>query len=569
MSELSLFNLVDEPWIQVRWLDGKVSCESLTSVFAHAREIQEIGGELPTQAFAILRALLAILQRAIVTADDFDETADPAQVWGDLWNPPSLPMMKITDYLDEWHDRFNLFDEVKPFMQVAGLHTPKNEITEVKKIIADVPDGYQFFTMRSGDAAKTLSFAEAARWLIHVQAYDTAGIKSGVVGDSRVKGGKSYPIGTGWAGKIGGVYAVGHNLETTLLLNLHLASPTDREQLVTLSDRPVWERDPDHPGGTARIPTGNVDIYTWQARRIRLVQDAKSVIGVVLTNGDKLDPQNRFFLEPLTGWRRSKPQEKALKLPLVYMPAELKPDRAMWRGVDSLLPSVHPGTVDGQDYLPPGIVTWIGYLASDDGGSCINRSETILLRGVGVSYGPQNSTFVEVIDDSLSIHASLLKPSGIALATLVKSCVAETDEAVRHLGFLASNLHIAGGGDTETTAGPRDRARELAYFALDLAFRHWLADLSLLEGDVAAQENYAIHVREEWRKTARNILGQIGSQLLREAGPQAFTGHETSIGREKSWMTAGKAERIFRASLRKTLPLVSDQPQQTSPQGKE
>jgi len=562
MSESSLFNLVDEPWIQVRWLDGKVSCESLTSVFAHADEIEEIGGELPTQAFAILRVLLAILQRAIVTSDDFDETADPAQVWGDLWRSDGVPMEQLTRYLSEWHDRFYLFDEEKPFMQVAGLHTSKNETTEIKKIIADVPDGLPFFAMRSGREIESLSFAEAARWLIHAQAYDTSGIKTGVVGDPQVKGGKSYPIGTGWAGKIGGIYVVGRNLGSTLLLNLHLASLTDHDQMVLLSDLPVWERDPDQAGSALRVPTGQADIFTWQARRIRLVRNDASVTGVVLTNGDKLDPQNRFTLEPLTGWRRSKPQEKAHKLPLVYMPAELRPDRAMWRGVDPLLPSI---PVDGQDYLPPGIVTWIGHLASDDGGSQLDASQIFRLRGVGVSYGTQNSTFVEIIDDSLLVHASLLEPLGVSLAALAQSCVAETDDAIRGLGFLASNLHVAGGGDAEAD-GPRDRARELAYFAMDTAFRRWLANLNLQEGDASSLEQYAIRVRDEWRRSARGILSQIERQMLHDASPQTFTGHEKKTAREKTWMTAGKAERIFQASLRKALPLESDHPQQTSTQ---
>ena len=566
MSESSLFNLVDEPWIQVRWLDGKVSCESLTSVFTHASEIEEIGGELPTQAFAILRVLLAILQRAIVTSNDFDEAADPAEVWGELWRSDSLPMEKLARYLAEWHDRFYLFDEEKPFMQVAGLHTSKNETTEIKKIIADVPDGLPFFAMRSGREIESLSFAEAARWLIHTQAYDTSGIKTGVIGDPQVKGGKSYPIGTGWAGKIGGIYIAGHNLRSTLLLNFHLASLTDHDQMVLLSDLPVWERDPDQAGSSQRTPTGQVDVFTWQARRIRLVRDDASVTGVILTNGDKLDPQNRLALEPLTGWRRSKAQEKALKLLMVYMPAELRPDRAMWRGADSLLPSI---SVDGQDYLPPSIVTWIGHLASDDGGSQLDASQTLRLRGVGVSYGTQNSTFVEIIDDSLLVHASLLEPLGIPLAALAQLCVSETDDAIRGLGFLASNLYVAGGGDSEAD-GPRDRAKELAYFAVDAPFRRWLADLSLQEGGASSQEEYAIRVREEWRRTARGILSQIGRQLLHEASPQTFTGHEKNTVREKTWMTAGKAERIFQASLRKALPLDSDhQSQQASSQGKE
>jgi len=53
------FNLIDEQWIHVRWLDGHLSCVSLEELFAEAPKIQGIAGEMPTQAFAILRVLLS------------------------------------------------------------------------------------------------------------------------------------------------------------------------------------------------------------------------------------------------------------------------------------------------------------------------------------------------------------------------------------------------------------------------------------------------------------------------------------------------------------------------------
>ncbi|NYN06610.1 type I-E CRISPR-associated protein Cse1/CasA, partial [Salmonella enterica subsp. enterica serovar Typhimurium] len=69
------------------------------------------------------------------------------------------------------------------------------------------------------DGRSKLSFAEAARWLVHTQAYDYSGIKPGVEGDPRVKGGKGYPIGTGWSGMTGGTVIRGTTLLETLLLN--------------------------------------------------------------------------------------------------------------------------------------------------------------------------------------------------------------------------------------------------------------------------------------------------------------------------------------------------------------
>ncbi|WP_278591427.1 type I-E CRISPR-associated protein Cse1/CasA [Olsenella uli] len=224
------FNLIDEPWIRVRDDAGAVREVSLLELFSQAPRFRCLANDLPTQDFAILRVLLAILQRAISPMlDDLDEDVEPAEVWGRLWESPELPMKDIEAYLAKWHDRFDLFDPERPFMQVPDLRTSKDELSPVSKIIADVPDGDRLFSLRSGYNLDKLSFAEAARWLIHVQAFDTAGIKSGVVGDPNVKDGKSYPRGTGWAGNLGGVFIEGDTFRDTLLLNLIVRGDGDNE----------------------------------------------------------------------------------------------------------------------------------------------------------------------------------------------------------------------------------------------------------------------------------------------------------------------------------------------------
>lgn len=80
MSQNVSFNLVDEPWICVRDLDGTTREVSLLELFEQASSIKCLANDLPTQDFAILRVLLAVLQRAISPALDDDDV--PAEVWG-------------------------------------------------------------------------------------------------------------------------------------------------------------------------------------------------------------------------------------------------------------------------------------------------------------------------------------------------------------------------------------------------------------------------------------------------------------------------------------------------------
>lgn len=298
---------------------------SLRECFAEAHVIRALAGEVATQDAAILRLLLAILHRSVA---DLPEYA--VDVWRGLWAAPTLPLVAIDQYLDRVEGRFNLFDDVAPFLQVADLSAAKT--SGLVKLVADVPDGAPFFTTRAGVELESLSLSEAARWLVHVQAFDPSGIKTGMQGDPRVKGGKGYPIGTGWVGRCGLIIAEGVTLKDTLLLNLVLGTgESDAEP-----DLPVWERKPLGPGPEHRHPEplGPIDLLTWPARRVRLVRSPDQpgrVIDVLLGNGDRLEVANRHRLEFMSGWRRSRNQEKTHGVP-TYMPRGHDPSRRLWRG---------------------------------------------------------------------------------------------------------------------------------------------------------------------------------------------------------------------------------------------
>src|SRR5690606_17264086 len=153
-------------------------------------------------------------------------------------------VVDVERYLRKFDDRFFLFHSVHPFFQVADLRTSKGDISGLEKLIVDVPNGAPFFTTRIGPGLQRISFPEAARWLVHVQAFDPSGIRSGAVGDPRVKGGRAYPIGTSWAGQIGGISVVGDNLRETLIFNLVAASAPEIDLVSGPQDLPPWERPP-------------------------------------------------------------------------------------------------------------------------------------------------------------------------------------------------------------------------------------------------------------------------------------------------------------------------------------
>jgi len=528
-----------QPWIQAVLEDGTVELLSVHDVFLRAPEIREIVGDIPTQAFAIQRLLLAILHAAV------DGPQDRLH-WEDLWND-GPPMDQVTVYEELWRGRFDLFSESTPFFQVAGLHTSKDEFSGLEKLVADVPAGHPFFTTRIGAGLDRLTFAEAARWLVHLQAYDISGIKSGAVGDPRVKGGKGYPLGTGWAGAIGGVLVEGDNLWQTLLLNL---IPRGEAMLATFgaADRPAWEASPStvaEADDLASRPYGPLDLYTWQSRRVRLRRDGDAVTGIVVANGDKITPQNRQRLEPMTSWRRSVPQQKALKQPIVYMPRQHDPSRALWRGLAQVLPAVAPrGKADeGQDNVTAGVFEW-AVIAQ-------GRTARVRLHAFGMKYGTQNAIVDDVFDDRLTFSVALLAHSDEGLPRLVVDAVEATDQGVAALRNLASNLvRAAGGSDDALADSARRAAAERAYSALDGPFRSWLQALEPGADLVSA--------RYVWNAEARRIVKRLGRELVEGAGPAAWIGREVR-GRR---VTTPEADGWFQTALREALPDVQ-RPEET------
>jgi CRISPR system Cascade subunit CasA len=534
------FSLTDQPWIKAITLDGTEIEVSLRNAFVQAGALRRLSGELPTQAFAVLRIMLAVLHRAIAESDD-----DRYELWADLWRRRALPQREIARYLDSWTARFDLFDANAPFMQVAGLHTAKNEVGDIAKIIADVPANSPLFTTRSGHELTRLSFGEAARWLVHVQAFDVSGIKSGTVGDKSVKGGKSYPIGTGWAGRLGGVFVEGGNLLETLLLNLitdpEIAGgiePDDEDE----PDLPTWERPPQRPEDVPRTSaTGPVDLMTWTARRVRLVPENGVVVGMVLTNGDKLLPQNMHRIEHFTPWRRSQTQEKQLKLSRVYMPRTHTPQRAMWRGLSNLLPGAAGVAGTDPDNRPPGVVRWVSELEHD---GALSTGHKLCLHATGIAYGTQSAVVLDLIDDSLAMAAGILQAHDRTLPTVALQAVGIADDAVGHLGGLAKNIAVAqGASGDDLLAGARDAAFARAYGELDQPYRRWLAQLNTETDNPLA----------DWGATVRVVLSGIADELVDAAGPAGFVGHQEP-NHPDNWMTTSRARATFDKALRKVLP---------------
>lgn len=532
------FSLVDEAWIPVLDAAGQRRDVSLLGLFAQAGDVRMIAAELPTQTFAILRLALAILHRT--TGGPDGEAA-----WRALWRDRKLPLADIADYLGEFRDRFDLLHPEHPFYQVADLRAGKDNTYGLERLIADVPNGVPFLTTRAGSGMDSITPAEAARWLVHCQAYDPSGIKTGAVGDPRVKGGKGYPIGVATAGSLGGIHLEGATLRETLLLNLVPVAPN--WQRADERDLPVWERAPQGAAEEpepSRGPYGVLGLYTWQSRRIRLFGDASGITGAMIANGDEFEWQDRHLLEPMSVWGRSGPREQKQKRSPIYLPRPHDHGRALWRGLQTLLPAPPPPGNEPPQRLSPMVVQWLARLTVT---GVVGSDFQARTRAVSVTYGTQQAVVDEVFSDALTMSVLLLVDDS-ALRTAAVDAAADAEEAVKVLRRLADNLARAA-GSRDTDVGEADRAAERAYALLDRAFRDWLARLGP-DSDPAGE-------RAKWQRLVRRAVARLGRALVDAAGPTAWVGRTGTdrLGREMHY-SSSQAEAWFRTGLAKALPMA-------------
>ncbi|MGA5182923.1 type I-E CRISPR-associated protein Cse1/CasA [Streptomyces pseudogriseolus] len=334
------FPLASAPWIDVWDLDAvaarRVSLhEALTR--AHRLHLHVDRSE----SIVLLRLLAAVLDAACGPRDTTE--------WDAAWTAPTLDAAAISRYLEEHADRLDLFHPVRPAWQ-CGLLTEYARGPQALHPGSLAGDAAALFYPWL-DECPPLEPGQAAAWLLHLLAYDVAGIKRAAPGDPQARGGKLY------GSQIGPLAAVTHahitgpglTLKAVLLLNL---PPQPR----AAGDAPVWERDTPPVPVRTRAAAGRLDLLTWPGRRIRLhVNDEGLVDAVAHHDGDRLDDTWGTVrrLDPMTAWRVT---NQGAQVPLTFMdddtwpqpwrPATLLDQPGACRVVDHAVAAAERGLLD-------------------------------------------------------------------------------------------------------------------------------------------------------------------------------------------------------------------------------
>ena len=518
------FNLLHEKWIAVMKSDGETEEISLLDVFKRAHEFAGLAGELQTQDVAVLRLLLAVLHAVFGRRDVGGEyspisssgEASPSEArrrWKNLWDMKRFPYGVIEEYLLEYEDRFWLFHPERPFYQTASLgeRDAKDffgpfDVSKLNGVLLEGDNKARLFSLLSGEAKKTMSYSEAARWLLHFVAFAETFGKL----EARNKTKGAPTLGVGWLGKLGLVVALGNNLFETLMLNL-IFLPNGEKKLWD-DEEPVWERDQiiEEERNEIVFPTNLSELYTLQSRRVLYEREGGRVTKFRFVSGD-------FFLkekalsEQMTLWRET---TKKANAPKVFEPKRHDPSKKIWRDFAALTVN------DMMGGKCPGVVGWIAMLENED----VFTDPDFIVRFMtaSVSYGNMQAVINDVFSDSLSFNASLLSERGSDWVTRIVGELNYTDLLVRQLGYLARNLITAEGGSNGAEYG--DKAKEQAYYKLEEPFRIWLEKI---KPDDKKDETCDL-----WFLEARATVRALGRELVNKCGPQAYVGREDDDGRK-------------------------------------
>ena len=518
------FNLLEEPWIRVRTPDCALQEVSLTDALLHAHEYAGLAGELPTQDVAVLRLLLAVLQTIFYRVDlegypsPLTDEEDALDRWGQLWEEKRLPEKPILDYLTAWRERFWLFHPERPFYQV--LEAQIGTEYGAKKLNGEVSESenkYRLFQSYGGTEKDSLTYGQAARWLLYLNGFDDTSAKPK---------GKGLPsVGAGWLGKIGLFLARGNTLAETLLLNLVLLKDG---QEMWAPPCPYWELDQPRSGERTEIPLpdNQAALLTLQSRRIFLHREEGRVTGYRLLGGDFFERENSFC-EQMTIWRKSQEKRNA---PLVYLPLRHDPAKQLWREFPSAF------AVESSTHTP-GVVRWIAALRD-----YMDRHLFIQFESVGAAYGDKDFFVNDTFTDTLTFHRAVLDTANAEARRKITQEVLFCEEIAEAVGDLAKEVAKSAGGQ-----GVPETARARFYFAIDQPFRRWLASL-----DPEEDMDEAVL---SWRSQAKGIARQVGKALVEEAGLSALVGRCEKIKKGnkeiKLYHAAPKAFNHFLWELKK------------------
>ncbi len=543
------FDLLREPWLPVLPLDSDHMTQvSLVDLVLNAHRHRRLVGSSPTMTAALHRLVLALLHRAFTPDDDdWDELwmADPAH----LLDEEDEFRRRLDRYVERTDSRFDLFDAHRPFLQCPDLarrpswNPAKDAEPHQSTAVLVAPwatgNNRTLFDHTTATERPELSPAEAARWLVTLQAYDTGGQKTGY---EKSPASSQTSLGS----YFGCALLEGDTLRRTLLLNLVAYRPDEGRPTGTgPADRPAWEDDEVHrpDPGPPRPPLGLTDALTWPSRRVLLFRGreatAASVVGVLRTPGTRLDGDLSQDVEPMAAFRERWISDSK---PARTVPVRLEGVRGVWQYTQELLlPEVARWSRSGRKYqgkagekklasknkLVPSLVPGAEparlrplAVSRVDGSHVIPDSTVFTLRVFGQELGKNGGNIVAWYEEEVPAPVALMRARDRRIGYVIGEAVAYADNLgnalrVMETTYGQSFAPASSGRRGKPSAALRRTALEIDFWPrVAEPFNELVRRLGVSVGSDAEIEQAAT----EWADVVHGTAGRAARRWAEDVG---------------------------------------------------
>jgi len=480
------FCLVDERWIPCEQMDGSRTELGIGETLLCAHELRAIADSSPLVTAALHRLLLAILHRCFGPPD--------IGAWIALYRAGRLDPSALMGYLGRWRRRFDLFHTEQPFYQVRGLPFDPDPVSILVTERTAWGGGVNLFEHRPRDVGSSLEPGEAARCLLAAHGFSPGGL---VKKRGEPTSATAAPLNRGAI-----VLVRGETLFATLVLNLLVYAPDHALPIQGrgTKDAPAWERDSlprslRRSAEPRRMPSGWIDLLTWQSRRLELRVEAGRVVGCVRCVGEGLgDGAPR---DPMLGWK--------MDVKRGAIPVGFDPERAFWRDSHALFQAAD----QAKDVERPKA---LDQLARADVRAVVPPDRRFALDLLGMRGNQARVLLVRA--ERVPVSAKLLADADLGASVRDVLASAEATASALRAALFALARHALAPGernpDTEDVRGLIESlGKEAAFWSRTK--RHFDSYLERLTDDeVGARSAFSLALREEARRAFDEASAAVG-----------------------------------------------------------
>lgn len=469
-----MFSLLTEPWIPLVSTSGIRTTASITDALLTPSHWRGIDSTNPVECLALHRLLLAICHRAIGPG-----TTDQRGALLDCW-----PTQQIQTYLQQWADRFDLFDPARPFLQVAALRQTTLPTRPWTLLCPDRASGSNrlLWDHSIDDKPEPITPAAAARALVaHLQF--TPG---GLVKALRTAAARGPACG------LLVIVPVGNTLQETISYSLVEQSTADHQR-----DLAAWEINPPTIESitTPRpvVPSGPAQRYSALSRAL-LLEHGPEVAYLRYAEGLSLDESP--IPDPMAAMVTGK------KGP---MPLVLREARAMWRDAHALM--------GAEGSVPPETIRNAAAIRMSRG-----EFDPIDLLAGGLMPDKANPAKVALwrLEERRISPALLAQGNAVAVAQAALNLAESTGTAMRKAAFSLFASWLQKGGEhspaTADITGLLDSTQVMAHYWSSLEPEFW----SLI--DQLSTTTDADAIATSWANTLKRTVTATWNNAIRSLG---------------------------------------------------